>query len=311
MSIESPASSRATTPPTLNANQPLHVIPIGALGKVTKNTIAELLQTDGITPMSPRNVANTLTNYNTLDADMLRVITRGLIATICEREAKSFEERNKYVGRINQLEDQLSKQAKKAYDDNTPPEGFEENDNNKAPVSQAPDGKGDYVVLKWVRFLNDGHVAAYVFGAPKDSLSYVIDLYAEPHLDDETSFNPMPHWYRAVLNADEARFQVLYCETAKRGHWGHLAELKRHRDTSWTIRDLQACIAFMEADLEGAIQARELSEFHLQAARAHKLVEHAQGLLSTGLCFNKNNRDTMRFLGNDKGSKRSRGRLED
>ena len=153
-------------------------------------------------------------------------------------------------------------------------------------------------------------VAAYAFGAPKDSLPYVIDLYAEPHLDDEIPFNTMLHWYHAVLNTDEARFQVLYCETAKWGHWGHLAKLKQHRNTSRTIRDLQARIVFMEADLEGALQACELSEFHLQAAWAHELVEHIQGLLSMGLRFNKNNRDAMRFLGNDKGNKCSQGWLE-
>ena len=92
MSIESPASSRAATPPTLDASQPLHIIPIGALGEATENEVAELLQTDGVMPMSPRTVANTLANHSVLDADMLRVITRGLIATIREREAKSFEE---------------------------------------------------------------------------------------------------------------------------------------------------------------------------------------------------------------------------
>ena len=280
MSIESPASSRAATSPTLDASQPLCVIPIGAFGEATENDVAELLQTDGVTPMSPRTVASTLANHSVLNADMLRVITRGLIATIREREAKSFEERKKYVGRINQLEDQLNERAKKVYDDNTAPEGFEENDNNKALVSRVPDGEGDYVVPKWVRFMDDGRVTAYAFGAPKDSLPYIIDLYAKPHLDNKVPFNPMPHWYCAVLNADEARFQVLYCETAKRGHWGHLAELKRHRDTSRTVRDLQARIAYMEADLEGAVQAQELSEFRLQAARAHELVEHAQGLLS-------------------------------
>ena len=63
MSIESPASSRAATPPTLDASQPLRVIPIGALGKTTKNNVAKLLQTDGVAPMSPRTVANTLANY--------------------------------------------------------------------------------------------------------------------------------------------------------------------------------------------------------------------------------------------------------
>ena len=310
MSIESPASSRATTPPILDANRPLRVIPIEALEE-NEGEVTELLQTDGVTPMSPQTVANTLANHSILDAAMLQVITRGLIATIREREAKSFEERNKYVGRINQLEDQLNEQAKKVYDDHTAPEGFKENDDLKAPVSRVPDGEGDYVIPKWVRFMDDGHVAAYAFGAPKDSLPYVIDLYAEPHLDDEIPFNPMLHWYRAVLNADEARFQVLYCETAKKGHWGHLTELKRHRDTSRTVRDLQARIAYMEADLEGAVQARELSKFRLQAARAHKLVEHAQGLLSQGLRFTPGNRDALRFLGNSKDKKRSRGWLED
>ena len=53
MSIESPASSRAATPPTLDASQPLRVIPIGTLGEATENDVAKLLQTDGVTPMSP------------------------------------------------------------------------------------------------------------------------------------------------------------------------------------------------------------------------------------------------------------------
>ena len=83
--------------------------------------------------MSPRTVANMLANHGTLDADMLRIFTRGLITTIRDREAKSFEERNKYMGRINQLKDQLSKEFEKAHDDHTPPEGFKENNNHKAP----------------------------------------------------------------------------------------------------------------------------------------------------------------------------------
>ena len=107
MSIKSPASSRAATPPILDANQPLCIIPVEALGGATKNEIASLLQTDGVTPMSPRTVANTLANYNVLDADMLRVIMKGLIATIRDHEAKSFKERNKYIGHIYQLKDQL------------------------------------------------------------------------------------------------------------------------------------------------------------------------------------------------------------
>ena len=32
----------------------------------------------------------------------------------------------------------------------------------------------------------------------------MFNLYAEPQLDDEMPFTPMPHWYRTALNADEA-----------------------------------------------------------------------------------------------------------
>ena len=78
-----------------------------------------------------------------------------------------------------------------------------------------------------------------------------------------------------------------------------------------TVQDLQARISLMEANLKGAIQACELSEFRLQAARAHELVEHVQGLINGGLRFNKHNRDAMRFISTEKGNKRSQGRLED
>ena len=224
MLIESPASSRATSP-ILNANQPLCVIPIGALRETTKNDIALLLQTDGVSPMSPRTVASILANHSILNANMLWIIAWGLIATICDCEAKSFEEWNKYVGHINQLKDQLKKEFEKAHDDHTPPEGFEENYDYKAPVSRVPNGEGDYVVPKWVCFLKDRRVVAYAFGAPNDFLSYMLNLYAEPQLNDKTPFMPMPHWYCAALNANETQFQTLYYETAKRGHWGHLTEL--------------------------------------------------------------------------------------
>ena len=147
-----------------------------------------------------------MNNYNAFNANMLCTITKGLIATIRECKGKSFEEQNRYIGRINQLKNQLNEWTKKTFDNNTLPEGFEENDNNKAPVFWVPDGEGDYVVPKWVHFMDDSCVEAYVFGAPKDSLPYIINLYAKPHLDNKVPFMPMPHWYCVVLNADKAWF---------------------------------------------------------------------------------------------------------
>ena len=65
--------------------------------------------------------------------------------------------------------------------------------------------------------MEDEWVVTYAFGASKDSLPYMLDLYAEPQLDNEMPFLPMPHWYYAALNADEAWFQTLYVETTKNG----------------------------------------------------------------------------------------------
>ena len=172
----------------------------------------------------------------------------------------------------------------------TCPDGFEANDDRCAPYTQIPDKKGHLVTPKLVRYLDDGHIAAYAMGALIDTMPYVVDIFAEPSLDNEDEpFKPMPHWYRAILHADESHWQILYKETYKFTSWGITADLKRHRDLTKVIDRLVSKIEFMQRDLEGARQAAEMCEYRLQAAWAHKYAKHAQGLINASICISKQN----------------------
>ena len=125
-------------------------------------------------------------------------------------------------------------------------------------------------------------------GAPIDAMPYIIDIFAEPSLDDEDEpFEPMPHWYRTAMHADEAHWQVLYKETYKIAPWGIAASLKQHWDLTKVADGLVLRIKFMQRDLEGACQAADLCEYQLQAAWAHKYADHTQGLVNHGIRFTK------------------------
>ena len=172
----------------------------------------------------------------------------------------------------------------------TCPDGFEANNDRHAPYARIPDKDGYLISPKWVRYLDDGHIAAYAMEAPINSMPYIVDIYAEPSLDDEDEpFEPMPQWYRAAMHADKSHWQILYKETYKMAQWGIAADLKRHQDLHRVIEGLAKKIEFMQLDLEGARQTADLCEYRLQVARAHKYAKHCQGLVNAGFRVSKQN----------------------
>ena len=79
------------------------------------------------------------------------------------------------------------------------------NDEHRTPYAQVLDKEGHLALPEWVQYLDDGHIAAYAMGSPVDSMPYIIDIYAEPSLDDDDKpFEPMPHWFRTAIHTDEA-----------------------------------------------------------------------------------------------------------
>ena len=283
MSIELPKEgpTRVTTPAF-----PISVKQLSAI-------MAEALPV----PLLPRSAQVCTDQFDGLTTDMLRSIVQGLMATLQKRDIERFAEHNKQKSCIQELEDRIKKEFEVSYDMHTCPNGFKANDNHRAPYARVPDKDGYMVSPKWVRYLDDGRITAYAMGAPIDSMLYVMDIYAEPSLDDEDEpFKPMPHWYHAAMHTDEAHWQILYKETYKMAAWGIAADLKRHRDLHRVIEGLSKKIEFMQLDLEGAQQTADLCEYRLQAARAHKYAEHCQGLVGMGLCVSKQNIQSIHIM---------------
>ena len=248
-------------------------------------------------PLSPRSAQACADQFDGLTTDMLRSVVQGLVATLRKRDIERFAEQNKQRSRIQELEDRIKKEFEVSYDMHTCPDGFEANDEHHAPYARVPDKDGYLVSAKWVRYLEDGRVAAYAMGAPIDSMPYIVNIYAKPSLDDEDEpFEPMPQWYRAALHSDESHWQILYKETYKMAQWGIAAELKRHWDLHRVIDGLAKKIEFMQVDLEGAQQTADLCEYRLQAARAHKYAEHCQGLVNAGFRVTKQNIQAVHIL---------------
>ena len=248
-------------------------------------------------PLSPRSAQACADQFDGLTTDMLRGVVRGLVATLHKRDIDRFAEANKHKSRIQELEDRIKKEFEVSYDLHTCPDGFEANDERRAPYAHVPDKEGYLVELKWVKYLEDGRVAAYAMGAPVDSMPYIVDIFAEPSLDNEDEpFEPMPQWFRAALHTDDAHWQILYKETYKMANWGIAAEIKRHRDLHRVIDGLAKKIELMQVDLEGAQQTAELCEYRLQSARAHKYAEHYQGLVNRGLRVTQQNIQAIQIL---------------
>ena len=213
-------------------------------------------------PLLPHSAQACADQFDGLTTDMLRSVVRGLVATLRKRDIERFAEQNKQRSRIQELEDTLKKQFEVLYDMHTCPDGFEANDERCAPYARVPNKDGYLVEAKWVKYLKDGRVAAYPMGAPIDSMPYIVDIYAEPSLDDEDEpFEPMPQWFRAALHTDDAHWQILYKEVYKMANWGVAAKIKRHRDLHRVIDGLVKKIKFMQVDLEGAQQTADLCEY--------------------------------------------------
>ena len=124
MSIESPKEG-----PTW-INTPAFPITVEQLGAI----MAEAPPV----PLSPRSAQACADQFDGLTTDMLRSVVRGLMATLRKRDIERFAEANKQRSRIQELEDRIKKEFEVLYDMHTPPDGFEANDERRAPYARVP-----------------------------------------------------------------------------------------------------------------------------------------------------------------------------
>jgi hypothetical protein len=107
--------------------------------------------------MSPSTVATTLAAHPDLNANILRAITKGLLATIAQHDAQEASEIHRLNEQIHGLHDcvehyeNIFEQA---------PDRYIEND-GRVPHFYIPLGDGVFKLAKWIKKLEDGKVAGF------------------------------------------------------------------------------------------------------------------------------------------------------
>ena len=86
-------------------------------------------------PLSPRSAQACADQFSGLTTDMLRSVVRGLVATLRKRDVERFAKANRQRTCIQELEDRIKKEFEVSYDMHTCPDGFEANDERRAPYA--------------------------------------------------------------------------------------------------------------------------------------------------------------------------------
>jgi hypothetical protein len=242
------------------------------------------IQTPHTVAMSPRTIQATLANHEELPANILREVCKSLLATIAKCNLEACNNANVLHDRINNLKrknlyyEEIYKQA---------PEGFDENNQHKAPGFRIPVGPGIYQEAKWVKRNLDGTVSGYSAEMGPSDAPFIVDLYAQPDYkyDEEAEpipMPPMPAWFRRLLVRPTTDFVTLLRTSEEQLDWGLSREITHYRDLNKEAHALSSDIEVKHAELNALHQARDASEARLTLAQAFEKVEvlsnlHRQG----------------------------------
>jgi hypothetical protein len=148
--------------------------------------------------MLPSTIATTLAAHPDLNADILRAITKGLLATIARCDAQEVSEIHRLNEQICGLHDCVEH-----YENifERAPDGYIEND-GQVPHFYIPLGDGVFKPVKWIKKLEDGRVAGFHEQQGPNESPYIIHLYAPADTDGhgkENPIKPLPTWFRTLL----------------------------------------------------------------------------------------------------------------
>jgi hypothetical protein len=231
-------------------------------------------------PISPQSALVTLSLARD-DEDALRSLSRSLITTI--------QKHTKEVRLTNEAKDAHIAELEQTLGGFLPvfvaPPSYEENDDTHAPNLNIPIQDGYYQPAHWVKQLDDGQVAAY----PKDytlaDQPYVCDIYAGLQGADDSDKDPilpMQLWLLELLTGPTNNYNTLYKEAQKQVNWEVLAEVQHFCELEHSILDTQSCIDFLQAQVQGAKQAQNASQGHLEVTHLDRTVSNLRTLPNMG-----------------------------
>ena len=228
-------------------------------------------------PMSPNTVANTLAAHPDLNADILRAIVKGLLATITRRDAHENIEIRRLKEQVAGLHDQVEH-----YENifERAPNGYIEND-GRVPHFFIPLGEGVFKPAKWIKKLEDGRVAGFHADQGLNESPYIIDLYAQADTvrhGEENPIEPLPAWFRALLIGPSSDFIHLQRDIGDLDDWGLAREIARFCKLDQEAAELAARVEVLHEELDATRDARTMSEKRLVLAHASQKAAQLENL---------------------------------
>jgi hypothetical protein len=217
--------------------------------------------------MSPSTVATTLAAHPGLNADILRAITKGLLATIAWRDAQANIEIRHLKEQISGLHDRVEH-----YENifEHAPDGYIEN-NGRVPHFFIPLGDGVFKPAKWIKKLEDGWVTGFHEQQGPNESPYIIDLYAQADTvghGGENPIEPLPAWFRALLIGPSSDFVHLQRDIGNLDNWGLAREIAHFRKLDQKAAELATRVEVLHKELDTTHNTRTMSEKRLVLACA-------------------------------------------
>ena len=242
-------------------------------------------------PMSPNTIANTLAAHPDLNANILRAITKGLLATIARRNAHENIKIHHLKEQIARLHDRVEH-----YENifEHAPDRYIEND-GRVPHFFIPLGDGVFKPAKWIKKLEDGRVAGFHKQQGPNESPYIINLYAQADTVGHGEENPielLPAWFRALLIGPSSDFVHLQRDIGNLDNWGLAREIACFRE----LDQEAAQVEVLHEELDATRDTHTMSEKQLVLARASQKAARLEnlpkkvGMLSTHSCRKNDSR---------------------
>jgi hypothetical protein len=227
--------------------------------------------------MSPSTIATTLAAHPDLNADILRAITKGLLATIAWRDAQENIKIRRLKEQISGLHNHVEH-----YENifERAPDRYVEND-GQVPHFFIPLGNGVFKPAKWIKKLEDGRVARFHEQQGPNESPYVIDLYAQADMvghGEENPIKPLPAWFRALLIGPASDFVHLQHDISDLDNWGLAREIARFHELDQEATELAAQVEVLPEELNVTRDTRTMSEKRLVLARVSQKAAQLKNL---------------------------------
>jgi hypothetical protein len=204
--------------------------------------------------MSPSTIATTLAAYPDLNADILRAITKGFLATIAQCDAQEASKICRLNEQIHGLHDHVEHYKnifERALD------GYIEND-GRVPHFYIPLGNGVVKPAKWIKKLVDGKVAGFHEQQGPNESPYIINLYAQADTVGHGEENPielLPAWFRALLIGPSSDFVHLQRDIGDLDDWGLTREIAHFCELDQEAAELAARVNVLHEELDATRNA--------------------------------------------------------